>query len=49
VNMRCLDSIPTNIKIIPFDGRHWERHGDQLSQLSSGDSRRDLRRVASKP
>lgn len=46
VNVRCLDSIPNNIKIIPFDGRHWELHGDQLSQLSSGNSRRDLRRVA---
>jgi hypothetical protein len=47
VNVRCLDPIPTNIKIIPFDGRHWELHADQLSQLSSGNSRDDFRRVAS--
>lgn len=46
VNVRCLDCIATNIKIIPFDGRHWERYGHQLSQLSSGGSRDDLRRVA---
>jgi hypothetical protein len=45
VNVRCLDSIPKNIKIIPFDGQHWELHGDQLSQLSSGNSRGDLRKV----
>ena len=47
VNLRCLDSSSIPSKIIPFDGRHWERHANQLSQLSSGNSGADLRRIAS--
>jgi hypothetical protein len=47
VNLRCLDSSSIPRKIIPFDGRHWERHANQLSQLSSGNSGADLRRIAS--
>jgi hypothetical protein len=47
VNVRCLDSSSIHIKIIPFDGRHWERYANQLSQLSIGNSDADLRRIGS--
>lgn len=35
VNVRCLD--PGSVKklcIIPFDGQNWERHGEELADLS---------------
>jgi hypothetical protein len=44
VNVRCLAPSVNEIKIIPFDGRHWEEHADQLTQLSSGNSSAGLRR-----
>ena len=34
VNVRCLDPMPKDIVIEPFDGRDWERHGAQLAHLS---------------
>ena len=47
VNVRCLDSSVGDIKIIPFNGRLWEQHAGELTHLSSGNSRADLRRIAS--
>jgi hypothetical protein len=35
VNVRCLDSSAMNIKIVPFDGRHWEQHAAELTELSA--------------
>lgn len=36
VNARCLDSgTVQNLKIIPFDGRNWEEHGQELAHLSA--------------
>ncbi len=34
VNVRCLDPIPTNLVIEPFDGRNWEEHAASLTHLS---------------
>jgi hypothetical protein len=34
VNVRCLDSPPRDLKVEPFDGRHWETHGAELAHLS---------------
>jgi hypothetical protein len=34
VNVRCLDPMPKDFVIEPFDGRDWERHGAELAHLS---------------
>ena len=34
VNVRCLDPMPTDYILEPFDGRDWERHGPELAHLS---------------
>ncbi|MEO7027221.1 MAG: GFA family protein [Caulobacteraceae bacterium] len=35
VNARCLDDFgELDIRVTPFDGRDWERHGDELAHLS---------------
>ncbi|MGZ5105161.1 MAG: GFA family protein [Usitatibacter sp.] len=34
VNVRCLDSLPKDMVIEPFDGRNWEGHGHELARLS---------------
>ena len=34
VNVRCLDPMPTDYVLEPFDGRDWERHGHELAHLS---------------
>ena len=34
VNVRCLVETPTAMRIIPFDGRHWEDHAHTLSHKS---------------
>ena len=35
VNVRCLDPATIHeITVTPFDGRHWEDHADELTQLS---------------
>jgi len=39
VNVRCLDSPPPNLRIVPFDGRNWEAHAGTLAHKSlEGDS-----------
>jgi hypothetical protein len=34
VNVRCLDEPPKDMVIEPFDGREWEKHGQDLAHLS---------------
>jgi hypothetical protein len=34
VNVRCLDPMPADYILEPFDGRDWERHGHELAHLS---------------
>ncbi|HEX7231414.1 MAG TPA: GFA family protein [Candidatus Binatia bacterium] len=48
VNVRCLDISAKDVKIIPFDGRHWEQHSEKLTHLSSTNSSADPSRIASR-
>ncbi len=34
VNVRCLEPIPDEMTITPFDGQNWEQHGASLAHLS---------------
>ncbi len=34
VNVRCLDTKPTEINIVKFDGENWEDNADKLSHKS---------------
>ncbi|MYF68816.1 MAG: GFA family protein [Proteobacteria bacterium] len=34
VNVRCLEPLPRDVVIAPFDGRNWERHAHTLTHLS---------------
>jgi hypothetical protein len=34
VNVRCLDPMPADFTLEPFDGRNWEAHGHELARLS---------------
>ena len=34
VNVRCLDTAPVSLKIVPFDGRNWEQNAGTLKHLS---------------
>lgn len=34
VNVRCLDSRPRSLSIVPFDGRNWECHAHKLGHKS---------------
>lgn len=34
VNVNCLDPVPEDIAVEPFDGRNWEAGGDALAHLS---------------
>lgn len=34
VNLRCLDSQPPNVTIVPFDGRNWEDNAHKLAHKS---------------
>jgi hypothetical protein len=34
VNLRCLDTPPATVNIVPFDGRHWEQHAARLAHKS---------------
>ena len=34
VNVRCLDPLPENMVVEPFDGQNWEQHADSLKHLS---------------
>ena len=36
VNLRCIDpGTVESVRVAPFDGRNWERHADELSDLTS--------------
>jgi hypothetical protein len=37
VNVNCLDPVPTNLVIEPFDGRNWEDNAPALAHLSKED------------
>ncbi len=34
INVRCLEPMPAEIEIVPFDGQNWELHGHRLAHLS---------------
>lgn len=34
INVRCLDTEPKAMKIVKFDGRHWEQHAHTLAHKS---------------
>jgi hypothetical protein len=34
VNVRCLDPVPVELEIEPFDGKNWEEHAHSLSHMS---------------
>jgi len=34
VNVRCLDPVPVELEIEPFDGKNWEEHAHNLSHMS---------------
>jgi hypothetical protein len=34
VNVNCLDPVPADLVVEPFDGRNWEAHGASLAHLS---------------
>jgi hypothetical protein len=34
VNVRCLDPMPTDLVVEPFDGQNWESHAASLAHLS---------------
>src|SRR4051812_45008931 len=34
VNVNCLDPVPQDLRVEPFDGRNWEQHGASLARLS---------------
>lgn len=34
VNVRCLDTLPASLQVVPFDGRNWEQHAHKLSEKS---------------
>lgn len=34
INVNCLDTRPSEIKIVPFDGIHWEQNASSLAHKS---------------
>ena len=36
VNLRCLDSQPETVRVVPFDGRAWEQNAHRLAHKSEG-------------
>ena len=34
INVRCLVETPASMRILPFDGRHWEDHAHSLAHKS---------------
>ncbi len=34
VNVNCLDTEPTSVNIVPFDGQNWELHAHKLASKS---------------
>lgn len=39
VNVNCLDPVPSDLVVEPFDGRNWEASAASLSHLSKEESR----------
>lgn len=35
VNLRCLDTLPIEVRVEPFDGINWEKHAHTLAHLSA--------------
>ncbi len=35
VNVNCLDEIPDNIRLVKFDGRHWEQNAHKLAHKTT--------------
>jgi hypothetical protein len=38
VNVNCLDPVPANVVIEPFDGQNWEENAASLASLSKEDA-----------
>jgi hypothetical protein len=36
VNLRCLERLPPEVEMEPFDGQNWEKNAEGLSHLSKG-------------
>lgn len=36
VNVRCLETKPRSVRIVPFDGQNWERNASQLIHKTRG-------------
>jgi len=34
INLRCLDQQPAEVKVVNFDGQHWEQHAHTLAHKS---------------
>ncbi len=34
VNVRCLDPVPVELEIEPFNGKNWEEHAHELAHMS---------------
>jgi hypothetical protein len=34
LNLRCLDTVPDDLVVEPFDGQNWEKNADELAHLS---------------
>ncbi|GJM01524.1 MAG: aldehyde-activating protein [Rhodomicrobium sp.] len=34
VNLRCLDTAPKSVKLVPFDGRNWEENAHRVAHKS---------------
>jgi hypothetical protein len=34
INLRCLDQQPREVKVVDFDGQHWEQHAHTLAHKS---------------
>ena len=35
VNVNCLDEFPDNIRLVKFDGRHWEQNAHKLAHKTT--------------
>ena len=36
VNVNCLDEVPTQVEIVEFDGRNWEKNAHKLAHKTQG-------------
>lgn len=39
INVRCLNPMPENIRVKPFDGQNWEQNAHTLTHLSDEDDK----------